>query len=219
MNTCRRIQSAKELDPRSKRTAAALARMFEYEFDAIDQHRTFVYSAIQGSMERLNKRLAARLAKLGDEARALLDDENYDEIHQLSLVFPRLQAHAQFLVAFATFEDALNRLCQFAQSRYNLRLSCRDLGDQGVRRAANYFRKVVGYARPFSTADWNRVLALGELRNTLAHAGGRVPDERSNKNTLPQRLRGVPGLTFVRPHAQQPDTTADTRTRTHQSAP
>ena len=203
MNTRLMTQPVKKLDPRSKRTAAALARMFGYEFDAIDEHRAFVYSAIRGSMKRLNKRLAARLAKLDDQARALIDDENYDEIHQLSEVFPRLQAHAQFLVAFATFEDALNRLCQFARSRYKLRLSYRDLGDQGVRRTANYFRKVVGYSAPFDTADWNKALVLGDLRNALAHAGGRIPDEPKNKNTLPHRLRGVPGLTFVSPHAQQ----------------
>ena len=194
---------ANEPDPRSKRTANALARMFGYEFDVIDEHRVFVYGAIQRSMDSLNKKLATRLTKLGKESRALLDDQHYDEIHQLSQSFPRLQSYAQFLVAFATFEDALNRLCQFAQSRYAHRLSFRDLADQGVRRAANYFRKVVGYAAPFITPDWNRVLVLAELRNTLAHAGGRLSDEPNNKKSLVRRLHGVQGLSFVRPHPQQ----------------
>ncbi len=90
-------------------------------------------------------------------------------------------------------------MCRIVKKRSEFALS--RPGDLPAR-AANYLTKVAGVQTLFETADWNRALLLGEIRNCIAHRSGEIDLDRDNKKSPATRIKDLRGLNIRMNHDQ-----------------
>lgn len=178
-----------------RRLAAGFDRVLLYEFDMLEEHRHFVEVNFSSAAQKLNKRYIREIKAIRDaEQKATYAESMIDQYVSVVDELPRLQWYAQFLVVYASFEHALNQLCQIVKRRSNYSLSVTDLAGQGILRASSYLRKVAGVNSPFNTASWNRAVLLGEVRNAIAHRNGRIDLLPQTKSSLAFKLEKISGV-------------------------
>lgn len=174
-----------------RRLARGFDRVIFYEFDLLERHRQQVANFFAQAAEENQRYMENIKNRLGE------DDPYWDWLtddhHELTTLLPRIQWNSQFIAAYATFEDALNRLAKVARARLNLKLQPKDIGHQGIERAHVYLSKVAGVTRPFLTSEWVVMKAFGDLRNAIAHAGAELNVKESKGAALMEKLATWPG--------------------------
>jgi hypothetical protein len=171
------------------RIAQGFDRALLYELDVLEEHRKFAERSLIQHVKALDAKVATQAKGMTKLQKSEYFDYMHDEYVELTEIFPRLQWYSQFLIAYSTFENVLNRLCQIVQRRSSLDLSFKDLEGQGIARARSYLSKVAKVNTPFSSKHWNKALLLGEIRNAIAHRNGEIPHEPNSPNSLSSRLK------------------------------
>jgi hypothetical protein len=91
----------------------------------------------------------------------------------MGLHMPRLNAYANFLLAYAVYERGINEICIQIQKMRQLHLGVKDLAGQGVPRALVYLRKVA-LLKIEEDRVLERIRVLNDLRNVVAHKSGYI---------------------------------------------
>lgn len=182
----------------STRIASGFDRVFLYEFDFLEAHREFAESHFMQNANSFKEKFQLEISALDGQ-----DKEDYaefmaDEYARVVEILPRLQWNAQYLVVYSAFEHALNELCAIVKRRSKLSLSIRDLEGQGIRRAANYLKKVAGVKTPFQTAEWNNAILLADIRNVIAHRNGEIDFRPEDKSSIYYRAKKITSIEITR---------------------
>jgi hypothetical protein len=122
-------------------------------------------------------------------------DQRYDDIAQLRDASPQLLRHAQCMVVYGTFENAIVELCRVVH---------RDGKIANPPKDKVYMDDVKGYLRPHIgkrpapfAADWQWMYELRIVRNWMAHNGGQVQEDSqlggnwANAQRFVRRNRGL----------------------------
>jgi hypothetical protein len=195
-----KTQSRQPFRRSQRRIATGFDRIVLYEFDILEQHREFVERHFTKTIADFEKKFDEDITGWDDPSdREAYGEHLAEEYHRLSNDLPRLQWYAQFLVAFATFENSLHELCRIVQRRSILKLGVKDLSGQGIVRASAYLRKLVGVEAPFETSEWNRALLFSEIRNAIAHRTGSLELKVNDPKSLASRIQKLEGVELIEP--------------------
>lgn len=171
-----------------KRIGSVFDRVLLYEFDALEEHRSFAETSLKDTIKSLEKRVKEDVAAMDPDEHEAYHDQMYDQYVITNEILPRIQWNSQFLVVYSTFEHMLNQLCRVVQRRSGFDLSFKDLSGQGIERSKNYLSKVAGVKSPFQKPAWQRAKLLGDVRNAIAHNNGEIKMRPDDKSSLGPRL-------------------------------
>lgn len=177
--------------------ASGFDRLFIFELDALEAHRAFVATHFAETTREFQARFDAEMSALPEYERDEYRDFWIDEYETTVEILPRVQWNAQLLVAYSTFESILQSLCNIVEKRCKLPISVNELGGAGIRRAAEYLKKMASVRSPFETPEWQKALLLGELRNKIAHTNGVVEADPKNQGSLYYRAGKIEHLRFT----------------------
>ena len=179
-----------------RRIASGFDRVMIYEFTTLEAHRSQVDASFRRTIKAAEKQY--------EKARPELDEfephqaeyleflaEQYQEAAEL---LPRLQWNAQFLVAFATFELCLSKLCRIVENKLGSPISYKDLQGVGIEQCRAYLLKVGKLKKVFDSKEGKDAWDMKGLRNVLAHANGEVrymPNEKGHITEKIKRWKGI----------------------------
>ncbi|MEK7560451.1 MAG: hypothetical protein AAB539_00655 [Patescibacteria group bacterium] len=82
--------------------------------------------------------------------------------------------YSSFVIAlFSYLEHKMNRLCRKWCAKNAVKINLEDIRGSGIHRARIYLEKACNKVMP-NEELWNEVVAIGLVRNCLAHAGGEL---------------------------------------------
>ena len=134
-----------------------------------------------GSFE---KWLETEAAELSEEDQETLVEQHSDREWELKEVFPALIRSSLLLSAFAMVEDYVVRAADLVHAVMQLRLSRKDLKGSGIVQAHTYLSKVARLPLEPSDETWKDVDLLREIRNSFAHARGRISGNDTLKRAI-----------------------------------
>ena len=105
-----------------KRIATGFDRALLFEFDALEEHRSFAANSLSGAIKSLEKKINQGVDAVDEEDRDAYREHMNEEYITISEVLPRVQWNSQFLVVYATFEHLLNEICRIVQRRSSFNL-------------------------------------------------------------------------------------------------
>jgi hypothetical protein len=167
------------------------ARLFLYEFEVLEEHRRQMDESLRAAMRDAEARhIAERGANIGNMEFMLAWAEQFHEVYEL---LPTLQWNAQLVLAYSTFEHAMNRVCRMAKIRTG---STIDFGkykgpsgrDTGIFKAKSFLGEVANINAPFAGAEWAAVGGLNKLRNAIAHTNAEFSDPPEQRELDVQAL-------------------------------
>lgn len=147
----------------------------------------FVEVAINEHLHALRAQYEKRVVGLTEDERDYLDDFYGDEATRVGERFAQALRKAQFLVIYASFEDELNSLCEHFATAHRL-LEPRLISGKGITRSHTYLKRVASIPFPDDSDEWSRIKLLLQVRNSIAHAGGSLPDQ------ILERVLKLPGV-------------------------
>ncbi|WP_431819437.1 hypothetical protein [Burkholderia sp. F1] len=150
-----------------------LHRWFLEEFKMLSDHASMMDEHVRDQQRSYDESFQDAIKDLDEEDKALYANYKLEESEFIARL-PRVQWHSQFLFVYATFEHALNHICDIAQKRLSLPISVREFDQPrtGVERAVKYLRVVAGVTIETGGPDWQRIKLLNTLRNKITHADG-----------------------------------------------
>lgn len=158
--------------------------VFRREFEALELHRAHAATSFSNRFDEIVDTWEAPPTNFSEQETKAWEAFLHAELQVTNTVLPRLQWNAQFLVAYATFENIMNKLCRIVERRTQQSLSVRDLSGMGIDPAKMYLQKVAEISEPFQMTEWKNVIALRELRNKIIHANGEVDGTRPSEQLL-----------------------------------
>jgi hypothetical protein len=96
-------------------------------------------------------------------------------------VYPNLLYSSLFAASYFAFERSLHEICRTLQEAQGQDIAPNDLAGSGIKRSQLYLNKVAGFTFPEEPQRWQRISDLHELRNVVAHNGGRLEPGRASK--------------------------------------
>jgi hypothetical protein len=90
--------------------------------------------------------------------------------------FPNLQRGSAAVTLFTFFESEMNKLCFRLQKIEGAKVALKDLQGDGIERATNYLRLIVGIDVHKEKAEWSEIVGIRTFRNNWVHAAGRLPE-------------------------------------------
>jgi len=149
---------------------------------------------LEDELCHLEEEMEKELCGLDDSDQdSFLRDVN-DHWIEIAETLPRLQWYSQLLVVYGYFEKLLNDLCEEQSISRNINLSLKDLHGQGIERAKNYLVKVVGLGKTFSTQEWQSIMLISVLRNSVAHRDGFIDYEPDSPKSVYSKLSKIKGV-------------------------
>lgn len=148
------------------------------EFDNLESHYLFQKAGLEREQKDFEQFVAKNTAKLSEEEKEDFYEWHSEQAWRTYDVLPSLHAMATFMLAYGTFEKALNDLCRTAGSESKFQL--KDISGQGIERAKTYLSKAFSVDAPFNSPEWEEVTRLAKIRNVMAHALGEL--DLSNQN-------------------------------------
>jgi hypothetical protein len=148
----------------------------------MDELRAYVGAserAFEEAFRAFDDAVAAEAAKMTEEQRDDFYAWKTQEAFELSEKFPRLGRHLAFAATFAFFEHTLTNLCDQVQRHVGLTIGVRDMKGNGVDAAKNYLKKAAKVNVPTDTANWERLMIYGKIRNLIMHNESQVSGYRS----------------------------------------
>jgi hypothetical protein len=153
-------------------------RLLRYEFEVLEEHRRQMDDSLRQALQETERQLIATRKHPPDIQQMLAGAE---AVHEAAELLPRLQWNAQLVLAYSTFEHALNRVCALAKARTG---STVDFGrykgpsgkDTGIFKAKSYLAEIAQITTPFAGAEWDAVVGINKLRNVIAHTSGEFSD-------------------------------------------
>jgi len=117
--------------------------------------------------------------------------ENYDR------QFIAILMNSAFISAYTLFEVIFEKICNFAESRYKLRLSASELSGNGIiGKSKKYIEKVAGVNLDAVGEYWKQIDTCRKLRNSIIHEQGVV---KSTNNFLTQHVRSHAHIALFNP--------------------
>lgn len=98
----------------------------------------------------------------------------YDDICQLSEIFPRIQRYSLYTSLLSMIEHHLSTFCWLAKKVCEVKCSAADLKGNGITQSLNYFIKVCDF--PISRSekpDYDHLKTFQKMRNAIVHNDGR----------------------------------------------
>jgi len=145
-------------------------------------------------LAQLETEMDKQLTNLDERDQDLFYRDVNDHWIETAETLPRLQWYSQLLTLYGYFEKLLNDLCVEQREHNKFTLSFKDLHGQGIERARNYLVKIVGLNKSFLTPEWQRIKAIGILRNSVAHRDGFVDFEPNNLKSIYAQLSKISGV-------------------------
>jgi len=169
-----------------------------FQFEVLEEHRRQMDESLRKALQETERQLIATRKHPSDIQEMLAGAE---AIHEAAELLPRLQWNAQLVLAYSTFEHALNRVCLLAKARTGSTVDFRrykgPLGrDRDIFAAKSYLAEIAQITTPFAGAEWDAVVGINMLRNVIAHTNGEFSDPPQQRELDVQAL--VPGWTGVR---------------------
>ena len=99
-----------------------------------------------------------------------------------------------FLIAlYAVYESAVTEIAQLIQQGESLQISIKDLKEDFLERPKKYYKYVLKLESYKDIKEWHKLTMLSELRNSFAHANGRLEmlNEKSNRTIKNWEKQGI----------------------------
>ena len=155
-------------------------RLLEIDIETLEEHISDVERDFNRRRRKLEESLTRKAESLSDRDKEELGDIYSDEFHKLEQLFPTMHRRSYLLTVMGLLESYLNRLCKYAKVARKLNVDVTDLHGRGVKRAADYLRKIINVEFPESD-EWKEILIAHEIRNLVAHNDGYLKDGSSNQ--------------------------------------
>ena len=173
--------------PPSFRTRSYLEVRISLEARRFQDYLETIGKALREERDRLESHVTQEAEGLDEESRSHLFDHHSDSWHALAVDFPS-RFYNSFLAALCAWAEAeLVELCRTRERADPEAIRLNELAGSGVRRCSQYLKKVSRIQFPESTAEWQRLLALYEIRNKIVHAAAEAIDLRAELRTLLQQ--------------------------------
>lgn len=110
-----------------------------------------------------------------------------DHYHWIDFLLPRFLRGPFLVFLYAVYESMVTEAADVMRDRVS---ESRRLAEYGAKnlgflqRAAKYYREVLAFDLCLDPTTWERLDALCELRNALAHANGRLDILQAKKNLI-----------------------------------
>lgn len=85
-----------------------------------------------------------------------------------------LTHYSLLLIMVSLLEEAINTLCRLYHDINHLDKDLKDIKGNGLERAAQYIKKIVGVVGFTSDKQWEYITAIRDARNMIVHNGGRI---------------------------------------------
>lgn len=159
---------------------------FIEEFGMLRTNVSLMGELIEGRRRQYDSEFRDAIATMSPEDAALYAEFRLEDTAFIDML-PQLQWRSQYLMIYAAFEHALNRICAVARQRLGVPK------DQGPSKLSTLERinaclKECSIDVDLAAAGWQRIGVHGKLRNKLTHANGvfSAPDfEKTLIATLP----------------------------------
>jgi len=155
------------------------AMMLQNDLEQISRFYRLVEGSLEKELAEFVQRIDKQAQELPDAARQEYYEWQSDGHWEFNEVFPGLFRSSLFLSCYALLEARLDRLCDIAKTKDGHVVALDDIKGRGIRRARIYLEKVC--CVPVPTRQWDNLMLLNAMRNTLIHSEGRIPADGIGK--------------------------------------
>jgi hypothetical protein len=177
--------------------------MFDYA--VMSRHVELAQSALAAELDQLHAMMEKDIEGADEHEQDAYFGNINDYWIDTAETIPLFQWSAQLLLAYGYFEHLLNKVCAAVRTEHSYSIAVKDLHGQGITRAKAYLSKVAGIPAVFSTAEWEAVTQVSEVRNVIAHRNGFVDYEPNNPRSTYCQLVGQQNLELKQELRDQPD--------------
>lgn len=151
------------------------------KFDELEDYAESLERYLNNEVKALEARHKEQTAKMTPEQKEEFDDFGADEYYQLTETFPQTLRVSLFIHAYSLFEHSLNELANTMGSLRGIKITTKDLKDEGITRAKNFLKKVVQVNFPETDPFWQEIITLSKIRNYFVHREGFLPKDTNNE--------------------------------------
>lgn len=116
-----------------------------------------------------------------------LDEMSWDLDTLFLKHYPSMRRSSALLMLYGSLENELDLLCYNAQKFKKYGIDLADLNHKGIERSVTYLEKVVGLEGIRRHHSWGELSRVGQLRNCIAHANGKVPKDNKINDYIKSR--------------------------------
>jgi len=102
-------------------------------------------------------------------------------IEDIGFGVPKMFRYAFIVAMYAVYESAVHKIAGLIKKKKGIDIAINDLRGDFLNRGKKYFKDVLHFQFCTDKWAWERINMLSELRNSIAHANGRI--EMLNKGT------------------------------------
>ena len=166
-----------------ERRLAKLQRLAELVEDSFVEQTAALEARVTAGLERFPK------AEQQDYFEAHIED-----FYELADELPTLLRYSVLTGADTGLEVYLNDTCATFAEVHGATVALSDLRGSGIERARDYLKKVAQISFPEAGPEWMTVRRLHQLRNSIVHADGYFPPERTD---IREWASSIDGLRFT----------------------
>ena len=151
------------------------------KFDELEDYANSLERYLKNEVKALEERHKEQTAKMTQEQKEEFYDYSSDDYIQLVESFPQTLRVSLFVHCYSTFEHSLNELANTMGSLRGIKITTKDLRDEGIMRAKLFFRKVVVIDFPDTQLIWNEITTLNKIRNCFVHKEGYLSEDNAKQ--------------------------------------
>jgi hypothetical protein len=168
-----------------------MTREFRIRLGRLRDFASLVESTLVAEVERLDATVSEGAKKLVEAERGEFFEYHAEDYFELSDQLPSILRYSVLTAADTALEAYLNNTCVTFAELGDVRVGLSDLKGAGIQRARRYLKKVAQVSFPDQGAVWTTVLRLHELRNSIVHADGVVPDSKAALREWTSSFAGI----------------------------
>lgn len=142
------------------------------KFDQLEAYAGSLEGYLSNEVKALESRLKKETATLTEERRDEVYEFASDDFFQLAEAFPQTLRISFFVHCFSLFEHSLNELATDMGKWRGVKISPKDLRDDGIMRSKTFLKNVVLVGFPDSQPIWEEITTLNRIRNYFVHREG-----------------------------------------------
>jgi hypothetical protein len=156
----------------------------EMEFRELARYAAAIERLLSEEGARFSSQLSEQTRNMTEQQRHDYYESATDEFHNLERTFPRILRYSLFVQSYALFEDAVARVAEHYRDELALELSPSELKDKGIIRTKTYLKKVARKPFPDTMPEWQDILILNQIRNSIVHETGYFSEEKQLRQDI-----------------------------------
>ena len=146
------------------------------KFDELEAYANSLENYLSNEVKVLEARLKIQTATMSEEQKDAIYDYASDDFIHLTESFPQTLRTSLFVHCYSLFEHSLNELAYKMGKLRGIKITPKDLRDDGIMRSKTFLKDVVLIAFPDTHSSWSGITTLNKIRNYFVHREGYLPD-------------------------------------------